>query len=269
MSSTPLIRAAAAATASPAARASFAAARRPLLASPLHSPTPKTAAADGQQRRRGHTVRIILADDLPGGRGYRGDVEEVRAGYARNYLVPKKLALYATPQNFERLGIADPDAETLQEKREREAAERAAEEDEEAAADLRAADLLRSYLSNKVLRIWRNVDPSTGAVHPGSVDRDHVRAKLSSQLRIDLGDHETVQLRAEPVVGHAELDQEGEAGMDKLMEEIGSPDGGGGSGSGDTDADGGAKIRQLGEFIAKITLRGDHVVPLKFAVLKR
>lgn len=102
-------------------------------------------------RRYGHTVRIILKEDLPEGRGYSGDVMTVKAGYARNYLVPKKMALYATPENFARLGVADPEAETMEEKRARLAAEAAVEEDEEAAADLRAADILKHYLRNKVV----------------------------------------------------------------------------------------------------------------------
>jgi len=102
-------------------------------------------------RRYGHTVRIILKEDLPDGRGYSGDVMTVKAGYARNFLVPKKMALYATPENFARLGVADPEAETMEEKRARLAAEAAVEEDEEAAADLRAADILKHYLRNKVV----------------------------------------------------------------------------------------------------------------------
>lgn len=107
------------------------------------------------------------------------------------------------------------------------------------------------------LAIKRNVDPSTGAVHPGSVNAQNVRDKLSKQLRIDLEDHETVQLVGKPVeVGHAELE---EGDVERIMEEIGS--------SSDDDKD--VEIRQLGEFMAKITLRGDHVVPLKFAVIKR
>lgn len=96
-------------------------------------------------------MRIILKEDLPDGRGYSGDVMTVKAGYARNHLVPKKMALYATPENFARLGVADPEAETMEEKRARLAAEAAVEEDEEAAADLRAADLLKHYLRNKVV----------------------------------------------------------------------------------------------------------------------
>ena len=73
---------------------------------------------------------------------------EVKAGYNRNYLIPQKLALYATPENFARLGIKDPDEETPEEKRLRLEREAAEEVDE----DLQAAKLLRKYLSNKVVR---------------------------------------------------------------------------------------------------------------------
>ena len=84
-----------------------------------------------------------------------------------------------------------------------------------------------------------------------------MRDKLSNQLRIDLEDHEILQLMGKPLdAGHAEL-QEGD--VERVMEEIGT--------SSDDDKD--VEIRQLGEFMAKITLRGDHVVPLKFAVIKR
>ncbi len=40
-------------------------------------------------------VRVILRDDVAGV-GKRGDIVEVSAGYARNYLVPRRLALKAT-----------------------------------------------------------------------------------------------------------------------------------------------------------------------------
>jgi large subunit ribosomal protein L9 len=41
-------------------------------------------------------MRVILLDDVAK-LGRRGDVREVADGYARNYLLPKKLALPATP----------------------------------------------------------------------------------------------------------------------------------------------------------------------------
>lgn len=36
--------------------------------------------------------------------GNQGDVVNVKRGYARNYLIPRELAIYATPQNLKKLG---------------------------------------------------------------------------------------------------------------------------------------------------------------------
>lgn len=47
-------------------------------------------------------MRLILLDDIPK-LGHRGDVREVADGYARNYLLPQKLALAATPANIKNL----------------------------------------------------------------------------------------------------------------------------------------------------------------------
>ena len=100
-------------------------------------------------KRFGHSVRLIALEDLPHGKAYKGDVLTVKAGYARNHLVPQKLALYATPQNFDKLGMVDPDFETE--------AERIARLQRElnmtAAEDryLKESDLLKKYLKNKVV----------------------------------------------------------------------------------------------------------------------
>lgn len=98
----------------------------------------------------GHSVRVILTSDIQGGEGYAGDVMRVKAGYARNKLIPEKLALYATPQNFERLNMKDPDSETMEERRERLAREQ--ELSEEGGVEAKQADLLKYYLRNKVVR---------------------------------------------------------------------------------------------------------------------
>ena len=98
--------------------------------------------------RFGHTVRIILTKDTPNGKNYKGEVLNVRAGYARNHLIPGKYALYATEENFERLGMKDPEKETPEEKRARLQREAISEE---AAAELKAADLLKHYLRNKTV----------------------------------------------------------------------------------------------------------------------
>jgi len=44
-------------------------------------------------------VQVILNDEVPN-LGRTGDVVKVRAGYARNYLLPRKLATEANPKNL-------------------------------------------------------------------------------------------------------------------------------------------------------------------------
>ena len=47
-------------------------------------------------------MQIILQEDVEK-LGTRGEVVEVAAGYARNYLLPQKLGLEATANNIKRL----------------------------------------------------------------------------------------------------------------------------------------------------------------------
>jgi large subunit ribosomal protein L9 len=47
-------------------------------------------------------MKIILMDDVPA-LGRRGEVRDVSDGYARNYLLPHKLALHATQANLKNL----------------------------------------------------------------------------------------------------------------------------------------------------------------------
>ncbi len=47
-------------------------------------------------------MKIILLDDVAT-LGRRGEVRDVSDGYARNYLLPQKLALHATPANLKNL----------------------------------------------------------------------------------------------------------------------------------------------------------------------
>ena len=47
-------------------------------------------------------VQLVLSEDVPNV-GRMGDVVSVRAGYARNYLLPRKLAVVATPRNVKQL----------------------------------------------------------------------------------------------------------------------------------------------------------------------
>jgi large subunit ribosomal protein L9 len=44
-------------------------------------------------------VQVVLNEEVPS-LGHPGDVVRVRAGYARNYLLPRKLAVEANPRNL-------------------------------------------------------------------------------------------------------------------------------------------------------------------------
>lgn len=79
---------------------------------------------------------------------YAGEVHNVAAGYARNYLIPKKMAVYATPLNFERCGMIDP---LVAEKEGRKVST------EDQGEDLVAADLLKRYLKNKSVSLLMSV----------------------------------------------------------------------------------------------------------------
>mmetsp|Transcript_10562 Transcript_10562/g.25020 ORF Transcript_10562/g.25020 Transcript_10562/m.25020 type:complete len:285 (+) Transcript_10562:179-1033(+) len=225
------------------------------------------------QRRWGHTVRLIALEDLPHGKAYKGDVVTVKAGYARNHLVPQKLALYATPQNFEKLGIVDPDFETEEER----IARLQRESNMTAAEDryLKDADLLKKYLRNKVLQIWRNVDPnSTDTLHPGVVTAEHIRDKLSKQLKIDLDATEPVHILRtagsdDPAgasssstttnpLNFADLD---EAKMQAMADELVPV--------ADSDGKCAIQINRLGEYLAVVGLKGGYAVPLRVLVRQR
>jgi hypothetical protein len=247
--------------------------------------------AANTQKRFGHTVRLIALEDLPYGKGYEGDVVTVKAGYARNFLIPKKKALYATPHNFDRQGMVDPDVESEEQRITR--LEREASFDKKEEQYLKEADILKLYLRNKVvsawkfglhrfdshvypriracascnpfwlahllslppqLKIWRVVDRNTQALHPGKVNAWNVRQKLSVQLNIDLEDHETLHIHSKTPLFHSELD---EKKMEVILDEI------------DTAEACGIGIKKLGDYVAMITLTGGHVVPLRIAVLPK
>ncbi|DAZ99641.1 TPA: hypothetical protein N0F65_001878 [Lagenidium giganteum] len=55
-------------------------------------------------RSFGHRVSMVLKDDVKN-LGNRGDVVSVKAGYARNYLYPEKLAVYATEANVAKFKV--------------------------------------------------------------------------------------------------------------------------------------------------------------------
>lgn len=83
----------------------------------------------------------------------------------------------------------------------------------------------------------------------------NIREKLSKQLKIDLERHERVKIvSAEPLPSETLND---ESALDALIDEA------------KTDEDCTVQLQRLGDYVAKISLRGGFSVPLKFSVLAR
>lgn len=154
------------------------------------------------------------------------------------------------------------------------------------------------------VRIRRNVDHNVPTVcHPGHVSAKHLRDNLSKQLKIDLEPHETIHISEETVYGLDELDEkeiasliakmygdasggvavkkedggdnEGELNVeeeksdDEVVESVTTVKGGDAGEDSSETKECTVKIKQLGEYLAKIELAGGYVVPLRFLVEKR
>lgn len=90
-----------------------------------NSATPKTDNASGMCERNGSTMKVILQQDVKG-QGKRGELKEVSDGYARNYLLPRKLAIIATADNLNTMKLQDA-AKKAQIEKEKAAARETAE----------------------------------------------------------------------------------------------------------------------------------------------
>ena len=66
-------------------------------------------------------MKVILRDDIEG-RGVTGDTIEVKSGYARNFLIPRNLAIPATKGNLKAIGEVKMQKE-LRDKKKRRGAE--------------------------------------------------------------------------------------------------------------------------------------------------
>lgn len=65
-----------------------------------------------------HRVAMVLKQDVPN-LGFRGEEVSVKAGYARNFLYPEKLAVYATPTNLEKFKVNKESVDEVEAERER------------------------------------------------------------------------------------------------------------------------------------------------------
>jgi large subunit ribosomal protein L9 len=61
-------------------------------------------------------MKVILLEHIEQ-LGKKGDVVNVKRGYARNYLVPREYAIYGTPANMKRLGSIQDELKIAEEKK--------------------------------------------------------------------------------------------------------------------------------------------------------
>ena len=81
-------------------------------------------------------MKVIFQQDVRG-QGKKGELKEVSEGYARNYLIPRNLAMEATRDNLNALALKEK-AKKAQEAREKAEAEAAAARLKDVVVTLRA-----------------------------------------------------------------------------------------------------------------------------------
>ena len=106
-------------------------------------------------------MKVILLQDVKS-QGKAGDIKEVADGYARNFLLNKKLALEATPQNLKNL--------ELQKKKQA----------EKAAAELAEAKALAAKIADMTVEI--KVKTGEAGRLFGSVTNKEVAEAISAQV---------------------------------------------------------------------------------------
>ncbi|MDG2907919.1 MAG: 50S ribosomal protein L9 [Acidimicrobiales bacterium] len=138
-------------------------------------------------------MKILLRTDVDG-LGRTGDVVDVARGYARNYLVPKGLAVEATA------GIS-AQSEAMQRKRVRQASEERADA-EAVAAQLTGAVLTTTAKASDEGRLYGSVgsaEVATALVEQFGVTV--VQQQVEGEVAKDVGTHEfTVHLHPEVAV---------------------------------------------------------------------
>lgn len=110
-------------------------------------------------------MKIILTQDVKS-LGKKGEVVEVNQGYARNYVLPKKLGVEATPKNLNDLKLKNQNDEKV------------------AAENLAAAEQLRDELKDKKITAQMKVGANGKTF--GSVSSKEIAELMKSQLGIDI-----------------------------------------------------------------------------------
>jgi len=99
-------------------------------------------------------------------------------------------------------------------------------------------------------------DPNGLVLSPSHVEAKMLYSKISKQLKIDLEPHEQIHLL--PQLLEDDKEEDPAAYLESLMEQFG-----------DAETPCTTKVKQLGQFLARISLRGGYSVPLRVEVVKR
>jgi large subunit ribosomal protein L9 len=110
-------------------------------------------------------MKIILTQDVKS-LGKKGDVVEVNQGYARNFVLPKKLGVEATPQNMNDLKLKNQNDEKI------------------AAENLAEAEKIRDDLKGKKITATMKVG-SNGKTF-GSVSSKEIAELIKDQLGLEV-----------------------------------------------------------------------------------
>lgn len=117
-------------------------------------------------------MKIILQQDEKK-LGKKGDVVEVSEGYARNYILPKKIGVEATPANMNDLKLRNANSAKI------------------AQEQLDAAKALAAELENKIVEV--KIKAGEGGKTFGSVSAKEISGSLKEQYGIDV-DKKKLQL---------------------------------------------------------------------------
>jgi len=118
-------------------------------------------------------MKVILQEDLKG-KGKAGQLVEVSDGYARNYLIPRKLAVAATQEN---MVVMKQQEKTRQKK---------------LAADKAAATEAAAKLEGIIVKITARAGGSGGKLF-GAVTSKEITEELKSQHGIEIEKNKIVQ----------------------------------------------------------------------------
>ena len=110
-------------------------------------------------------MEVVLLEDVKA-LGKKGQIVKISDGYARNFILPKKLGIEATPKNLNDLKLQKANAEKI------------------AAEQLQAAKDLAAELADKSVTL--SIKAGEGGKAFGSVSSKEIAKAISEQLGLDI-----------------------------------------------------------------------------------